>query len=259
MAGKKQSAKDIGEVFVTECELITSLDMTMRERNKKMTADDLAKSLFETAALREADIDRIAGSEDLFGGVLARIRAEQTSQHESKAGFFELVNRYRAVLASGAATLLVVSAFGFFLQQKSLHDSSVANSDSASQPNSARSTSAPQVELVKGFTQGSADIFEPAQEPTIQRTVLRQPEPQHEVSAQRASYSQREPEGEFYPVTYVGDGEAARGGRVVRVDLPRSSLFAMGVNVPLENESPTVKADLLIGPDGVTRAIRFVE
>jgi hypothetical protein len=33
----------------------------------------------------------------------------------------------------------------------------------------------------------------------------------------------------------------------------------MGMNVPLENESPTVKADILVGPDGVTRAIRLVE
>lgn len=233
--------------------------MTMRERNKKMNADELAKRLFETAALREADIDRIAGSEDLFAGVLAKIKVEQKRQPEQKAGFIDLVNRYRAALASGTAALLVVSAFGFFLQQKSLHNSSVANSGSASQPNSAQSTSAPQVEFVKGFTQGSADIFEPAQEPTIQRAALRQPEPQREVSAQRAIYRQNEPEREFYPVTYVGDGESTRGGRVVRVDLPRSSLFAMGVNVPLENESPTVKADLLIGPDGVTRAIRFVE
>lgn len=53
--------------------------------------------------------------------------------------------------------------------------------------------------------------------------------------------------------------EAARGGHVVRVDMPRSSLFAMGVNVPLENETGSIKADLLVGPDGVTRGIRLVE
>ena len=62
------------------------------------------------------------------------------------------------------------------------------------------------------------------------------------------------------PVTYTGDnGESARGGRVIRVEVSRATLFAMGINVPLENESPTVKADLLVGPDGVTRAIRLVE
>jgi hypothetical protein len=191
--------------------------------------------------------------------VLARIKTAETSKPERKAGSLVLVSKYRAALASGAAALLVVSAFGFFLQQKLTHDPIAANLDSASRSNSAPTDSTPQVEFVKGFTQGSADIFEVVQEPTMQRAVFRQQEPQREVSPQQASYRQREPEREFYPVTYVGDGESTRGGRVVRVDLPRSSLFAMGVNVPLENESPTVKADLLIGPDGVTRAIRFVE
>ena len=41
--------------------------------------------------------------------------------------------------------------------------------------------------------------------------------------------------------------------------MPRSALFAMGVNIPLENDAEVVKADLLVGTDGVTRAIRVVE
>jgi hypothetical protein len=65
---------------------------------------------------------------------------------------------------------------------------------------------------------------------------------------------------DFYAVSYAGDPhETERGGRIVRVDIPRSTLFAMGINVPLENESATVKADLLVGSDGVTRGIRVVE
>ena len=46
---------------------------------------------------------------------------------------------------------------------------------------------------------------------------------------------------------------------MIRVDVPRSTLFVMGFPVSLENDSPTVKADLLIGPDGATRAVRLVE
>ena len=34
--------------------------------------------------------------------------------------------------------------------------------------------------------------------------------------------------------------------------------FAMGIHVPLENGSDTVRADLLVGPDGVPRAVRLV-
>ena len=63
---------------------------------------------------------------------------------------------------------------------------------------------------------------------------------------------------EFYAISGAEAADAS-GGRIVRVDLPRASLFAMGINVPLENDSDTVKADILIGPDGVTRAIRLVK
>ena len=66
-----------------------------------------------------------------------------------------------------------------------------------------------------------------------------------------------EPGAEFYPI--AGDGDAVAGGHIVRVEMPRSRLFALGVNVPLENDSETVKADLLVGPDGVTRAIRLLK
>jgi len=64
----------------------------------------------------------------------------------------------------------------------------------------------------------------------------------------------------FYALDYNGVAvESLNGGRVVRVSVPRSSLFALGVNVPLENESAAVQADLMFGPDGVARAIRLVD
>jgi hypothetical protein len=33
----------------------------------------------------------------------------------------------------------------------------------------------------------------------------------------------------------------------------------MGVNVPLENESASVQADVVVGSDGTARAIRLVD
>ncbi len=89
--------------------------------------------------------------------------------------------------------------------------------------------------------------------------------------AQNVSYSRpssrsertvpsRQPDIEFYPITYTGDlNDTVRGGRVVRVEMSRASLFAMGINVPLENGAEVLKADLLIGPDGVTRAVRLAK
>jgi hypothetical protein len=61
-------------------------------------------------------------------------------------------------------------------------------------------------------------------------------------------------------LSFAGDlEETAAGGRIIRVDMSRSSLFAMGVDIPLENGREMVKTDLLIGSDGMARAVRIVE
>jgi len=59
----------------------------------------------------------------------------------------------------------------------------------------------------------------------------------------------------------VGDTSAlslADGGQLVRVELPRSALMRFGLPVNTERASERVKADVLVGSDGIARAIRFV-
>ena len=63
----------------------------------------------------------------------------------------------------------------------------------------------------------------------------------------------------FYSITYAGDlQESEENGQLVRVELPRESLFAMGITIPTENVADKIKTDLLIGEDGIVRAIRLV-
>ena len=70
---------------------------------------------------------------------------------------------------------------------------------------------------------------------------------------------EREEVGEFYALTYAGgEDDQDEGGQIVRVTLPRSSLFAMGIDVPVENDTAKIKADLLLGSDGIMRAVRIV-
>jgi len=59
----------------------------------------------------------------------------------------------------------------------------------------------------------------------------------------------------------VGDTSAlslADGGQLVRVELPRSALMRFGLPVNTDRTSDIVKADVLVGSDGIARAIRFV-
>jgi hypothetical protein len=68
---------------------------------------------------------------------------------------------------------------------------------------------------------------------------------------------------DFFPLSYsdnqkpIDSGEALRV-QVIRVEMPRPALIAFGLPVNVERVDELVKADLLVGEDGLARAIRFV-
>jgi hypothetical protein len=63
---------------------------------------------------------------------------------------------------------------------------------------------------------------------------------------------------DFMPLTYDGSFSQIDDGQLVRVELPRSALHSFGLPVSAERGGGRVKADVLLGHDGVARAIRFV-
>jgi len=48
-------------------------------------------------------------------------------------------------------------------------------------------------------------------------------------------------------------------GSVVRVELPRSAMTTYGIPVNRDRLRETVQADVVLGEDGLARAIRFVQ
>jgi hypothetical protein len=63
---------------------------------------------------------------------------------------------------------------------------------------------------------------------------------------------------EFIPLLQGGQFAPAEGGHLVRVEMPRSALASFGLPVNAEAAGGRVKADVLLGEDGIARAIRFV-
>lgn len=61
----------------------------------------------------------------------------------------------------------------------------------------------------------------------------------------------------FIPLS-GSSGLAAESMQLVRVELPRSALVSFGLPMNVERADERVKADVLVGNDGVARAIRFV-
>lgn len=64
--------------------------------------------------------------------------------------------------------------------------------------------------------------------------------------------------GEFIPLPntpQVGENEDVN---VVRVEVPRSAMMAVGLPVSMDRVSELVEADVMLGSDGLARAVRFV-
>jgi hypothetical protein len=64
---------------------------------------------------------------------------------------------------------------------------------------------------------------------------------------------------EFIPVGYSNPAILQDGGQVVRVELPRYAMARFGLPVNMDRYDEKVKADVLMGVDGLARAIRFVQ
>jgi len=216
----------------------------MQQFDKKKL-DEIGKALVKADAISAHEIDKIVANNAIFDSVRDRIK--QAGESPTTRPFF-----VRPVLV-GFASVTIVAAIAvayFVLKPKS--------ADVARQPK----VDTPQTSKTVHFDKPD-QVVEPKlpREMTSPRVERIESRPSgHIVRRKQTDVEQIRYEGDFYALSYAGDpNETERGGRIVRMDVPRSTLFAMGVDVPLENESETVKADLLIGSDGVTRAIRVVK
>jgi hypothetical protein len=125
---------------------------------------------------------------------------------------------------------------------------------------------APSIEQV---AQRSAETIAPAEQPHTQiATQTDNPSPVHPVSYHppratrrhaRAASRAGEVATDFLPLTFVDDSRAQESGHVVRVKVPRSALIAFGVPMNMDRAGELITADVVVGDDGLARAIRFVQ
>jgi hypothetical protein len=74
----------------------------------------------------------------------------------------------------------------------------------------------------------------------------------------QAADAQEEVATDFIQLVHAGPYTQTEEGHLVRVELPRSALASFGLPVNAEVAGGSVKADVLMGQDGIARAIRFV-
>lgn len=83
-------------------------------------------------------------------------------------------------------------------------------------------------------------------------------QPKKRVGIRRAPTTEDEDANRFYPLVEEDELVPLESGQIVRVEVPLSALVALGMPVTVESINQSVQADLLLGQDGLARAIRFL-
>jgi hypothetical protein len=263
--------------------------MSKRNLNNE-EIDRIVRELLGSAGqARREELENIVAAPHLFAAVRAKIAAEKARRERAakavtSGSLWNFSLSFSLPMAGAAVVIfLLIGALGAILSltgQESFFEESAkrintpaprANEDSTLNkksppaennfPPAPPAADAAQAEIkpktAKSILTTTAKLVS-LKTPAIQR---------RKVSAKRERTERAWPAvenktgGEFYALSRPGglSETPAEDLRVVRAELSRAALFALGVNLPIEDGAAKVKTDLLVGRDGVARAIRLVE
>ncbi len=97
-----------------------------------------------------------------------------------------------------------------------------------------------------------------AGEPKMAQQTMTAPRSLRRHHPQQSNLSEAEVTTRFFPLIAGDDLNSLEGVQVVRVELPGSALLEVGLPVDAAMSSKSVKADVILGHDGIAYAIRFV-
>lgn len=218
----------------------------MKKQNlDNKTLDAIGRNMLKGANMPSTEIDHIVSNPGLFDLVNKRIAAQAELQRV-EAGSLSVVKKI--AFAGIPAAALVAAAVSASLITS---ENPVSEAGIREVPLNLAETARPEIP-----PQGTTEILSAGR---AQKTEIRaQKASKRDTPTRRKGRKPAEnvPDAKFYAIAHPGE---ITGGRILRVDLDRTSAFALGVDLPLENGAPSIKADLLVGSDGVTRAIRVLD
>jgi hypothetical protein len=161
-------------------------------------------------------------------------------------------SRYWFAAAIAAMLLIAISVVAYRLNYRVDNNRKLAKQE---QPQSSHELIVEPVkqEQVAGVQEPEQKSLAQAPKPKrVRHANVRRPE-----NVQLANHA--EIATDFIPLSSMPAVSLQDGGQIVRVKLPRSALANFGLPVNMDRYNEKVKADVLIGVDGLAHAIRFVQ
>lgn len=220
-------------------------------QNEKL--DKIGRNLLESAKIRDEAVEKIIAAPQLFNLVKARIESEKLQRKTKSSFLFPFWNWQRIGLSFGTLAILLFGTITIFV---------FANRDSSFQT---AEIITPPIQSPNKFDELETKGLVVQNQFLAKRTTFKKAAPKPKKSTNKTNKEQipqtnEDEERAFYPLTFTEDLETAQeDSQIIRVELPRSSLVALGVNPPKNNPVEMIKAELLVSSDGVTRGIRFIK
>lgn len=218
--------------------------------------DQVLKKLVDDAAFDDAGLDEIADSPQLWWGVQRKIKADVKPFSEWNVG---LLGRWLIL----GAPLTIAALFLFvFLAPKPIEQPVEHVSATPTQPLIEIVNTGPED---KSIENPSSKI--PAAKPDerskgslnhVKKAIVEKKSPRSQQLKSKTILAKPEPvevRSEFIALSYARNPDS---GQIVRVKVPSSMMVSLGLVSSVEKPSSLVNAEILVGDDGMTHAIRFI-
>jgi hypothetical protein len=232
--------------------------------------DALMRTLVNESAADEAMLTEIADSPTIWWGVQRKIN----EQKDTTLSAWPPVGKFLRWLMIGvpvtAAAVLIISFFVFRPAPDNGKDTVAAVSPSTSMMQQAPEIVSPGDNAISAHTkeafkdsvltatksvkestkplarQISTKLIAPVRTALVKTT---------ELTAKASKSKKEEIKTEFIALSYARDPES---GQIVRVKVPSSMMVSLGLVTSVKTPSEMIDAEVLVGDDGLTRAIRFI-
>lgn len=230
--------------------------------------DRIAKNLLKDFSPNDETLDEIAGSPRLWWKVRNRIETEKARREKGRfVGF-----RWQIPIFGALAILICFGLAVLVLNFRNDSNSTIAQENPVRNPveeiaqkNGNSPTALPKIDSGKPETPKNT-VSEKVPVKTVEpKTRFVAKNRNIENSSKRASKSSKkevlpkneteETKTDFIALSY---GANTDSGQIVRVKVPSSMMVSLGVKTNIEKESELVNAEVVIGDDGLARAIRFI-
>lgn len=221
----------------------------MKKEISDQQLDRILRSLVNDGAVGESEIDSIAESPKLWWAVQANIAREREVQAAPWPP--RIAKWWRWVALAGPFAALLIGAVFFFGSRRGTTVEPLATVFPERPAETATPTSvAPTAREEASLPVVAASTPLPrVMKPAVKRPVERRA---NEIAK---TSPVKEIKTDFIALSYA---QTPASGQILRVKVPRSTMVSVGLVSHVEEPSRLVDAEVLVGDDGMTHAIRFI-